>query len=495
MSTRTVATQTSSPLSLRSQSTWTVDAQQEIHSVHQAIEFEHDYVGNMDLDSCTSDQDVMDTSFVVATNDSDTEESVDSDIPSCQSPSSEKKYLVFESCLRRLFQTCPICLQHIGETNLETSGSLLSVQHICTSGHVSKWFSQPHVSGVAAGNLLLSAAILFSGSSYTKFAHLADTLNLPILAERTFHRIQSNYLFPVIHRTWTQHQQLIIQRLQGQDLKISGDGRCDSAKYCTYTLMLQGTGEIIDFRVVQVTETTSSVAMEKEAFRRCIDGVRDAGLKVSMIATDRHTGIAALCRTAYPEINHHFDVWHVCKNVSKKLTKAGKQRECEDLLPWVRSICNHLWWSCETCEGNKDLLKDKWLSVLHHTANLHTWGGSHLFSECAHPPLQVDREERTKWLTPGGHTHQVLTKLVMDKPLVKALAQMTAFCHTGNLEVYHSVLLKYCEKRQHYSYEGMIARTQLAALDNNHNLGRAQATTSAGNPRYRISYPKERLGS
>lgn len=91
-----------------------------------------------------------------------------------------------------------------------------------------------------------------------------------------------------------------------------------------------------------------------------------------------------------------------------------------------------------------------------------------------------------------SYTHQVLSKLVIDKPLLKALDQMTAFCHTGSLEVYHSVLLKYCEKYQHYSYEGMISRTQLAALDNNHNVGRSQATTLAGDPRYRISHPKGR---
>ena len=69
---------------------------------------------------------------------------------------------------------------------------------------------------------------------------------------------------------------------------------------------------------------------------------------------------------------------------------------------------------------------------------------------------------------------------------------MTGFYHTGNLEVYHSVLLKYCEKRNHFSYEGMIARTELAALDNNHNLGRQQATTSIGMPRYRVAFPKGR---
>jgi hypothetical protein len=75
-----------------------------------------------------SDQDnVLDTSFIVGTTDSEIEGLVDSEVPSCESPSSEKKYLVFESCLRRLFQTCPIYLQHIIKTNMEMSGSSLSV--------------------------------------------------------------------------------------------------------------------------------------------------------------------------------------------------------------------------------------------------------------------------------------------------------------------------------------------------------------------------------
>ena len=47
-----------------------------------------------------------------------------------------------------------------------------------------------------------------------------------------------------------------------------GDGRADSpgynAKYGTCTLMEESTGNIIDFHLVQVTEVTSSNAMEAE---------------------------------------------------------------------------------------------------------------------------------------------------------------------------------------------------------------------------------------
>ena len=230
--------------------------------------------------------------------------------------------------------------------------------------------------------------------------------------------------------------------------------------------------------------------MEKEAFKCCIEDLQNAELDVQIIATDCHAGIAALCRKEYPHIDHQFDIWHVTKGVMKKLTKAGKQKGCTDILPGVKSVCNHLWWACQTCDGNPQVLKEKWLSVLHHTVNSHSWGGSDFFSECAHPPLPQDRSDRTCWLQPDTPSHNALKRIVLDGHLIKVLDQMTGFNHTGNLEVYHSVLLKYCEKRNHFLYEGMIARTELAALDNNHNLGRQQATTSMGMPRYRVAFPK-----
>ncbi|CAH3031883.1 unnamed protein product, partial [Pocillopora meandrina] len=88
---------------------------------------------------------------------------------------------------------------------------------------------------------------------------------------------------------------------------------------------------------------------------------------------------------------------------------------------------------------------------------------------------------RTKrWLRPGSSAHNALKEVVFDKNLLKDIQQLTLSCHTGNLEVYHSVQTKYAPKRQHFSYNGMVARTQLAALDHNANTGRQQATVSRG---------------
>ena len=65
-------------------------------------------------------------------------------------------------------------------------------------------------------------------------------------------------------------------------------------------MMSQDQGEIINFNVVQVTETTSFVAMEKEAFKQCLQDLEDVGLDVRVIATD--------CRKDYPSVDHQFGI-------------------------------------------------------------------------------------------------------------------------------------------------------------------------------------------
>ena len=45
------------------------------------------------------------------------------------------------------------------------------------------------------------------------------------------------------------------------------------------------------------------------------------------------------------------------------------------------------------------------------------------------------------------------------------MGHITGFHHTGNVEVYHSVMTKYCPKREHFDFDAMCARTQLAVLD------------------------------
>ena len=58
---------------------------------------------------------------------------------------------------------------------------------------------------------------------------------------------------------------------------------------------------------------------------------------------------------------------------------------------------------------------------------------------------------------------------------------MILYCAcVGDLEVFNGRRLKYCPKRCHFSPKGMVARSQLAVMDHNENVGRKQAVTQTG---------------
>lgn len=54
------------------------------------------------------------------------------------------------------------------------------------------------------------------------------------------------------------------------------------------------------------------------------------------------------------------------------------------------------------------------------------------------------------------------------------------------------MMTKYVPKRIHFNHEGMEARTQLAALDNNSNVGRQHAVTSTGDLRYKSQFSRHK---
>ena len=119
-------------------------------------------------------------------------------------------------------------------------------------------------------------------------------------------------------------------------------------------------------------------------------------------------------------------------------------------------------------------------------------GWSNKFTQCAHRPLSRTEQRKKKWLEAGSTAFAALEAIIEDKTLLKDMAHITGFHHTGNVEVYHSVMTKYCPKREHFDFDAMCARTQLAVLDHNSNVGRPQATTRTGELRYTRAYTKQR---
>ena len=88
---------------------------------------------------------------------------------------------------------------------------------------------------------------------------------------------------------------------------------------------------------------------------------------------------------------------HIPAGLRKKIEVLAKQKQCELVAKWHKSIVNHLYWCvASTTDGNGDTVKAKWLSLENHIHNKHTGHGSQLFPKCAHRRL-CGRERKKKW--------------------------------------------------------------------------------------------------
>jgi hypothetical protein len=311
----------------------------------------------------------------------------------------------------------------------------------------------------------------------------------------TFHRIQREQVMPVVLETWEKLQGDLLQSIKssGRPLRLAGDGRCDSpgfnAKYCTYSVMDLETNQILTYVVVKVTETGSSSRMEPVGFRKCMLFLLDQGFSVEVMATDRHVSIRSIMSKEFKETNHQFDVWHLAKSIKKKLLGKAKLKGAEDLNLWIRAVTNHLWWCASNCGGDKDWLEECWVSIIHHVVNEHSFKGDHV-TECQHSQMDPATAKKKKWLKKGSKAHNLLKEVVLDKRIRKDIRQLSEFCHTGNLEVYHSLMTKYCPKRQEFDEDQMNTRTALAIIDHNMSQDRAQKTKSCGEKVYRSVFSK-----
>ncbi|XP_075744389.1 uncharacterized protein LOC142803181 [Rhipicephalus microplus] len=245
-------------------------------------------------------------------------------------PQNERKFIVFESSLKELLSTCRKCFAAC-KTASSVYGTLLQVQTVCTNNHVLSWKSQPLINGKPAGNVLMSAGILFSGTSHITVLRMFEHINLQVFMPRTFFNYQRAYLLPAIDKIWHQQQNKLFRQLHGCSVDLAGDGRCDSpgfsAKFMTYSLHVTQVNKILHFEQVQVGECAdvkSSTSMEKHAFVKCLDLVKKRGLRVTSVTTDRHVQVTKYSRTQEPTIPHFYDAWHISKGTPahKKFANA-----------------------------------------------------------------------------------------------------------------------------------------------------------------------------
>ena len=136
-------------------------------------------------------------------------------------------------------------------------GTMVVVEQSCkTCGNKWRWASQPYIGGMAAGNLLLSASILFAGAVPGKTLKVLGLMGVAAISPATYFHHQSKYLHKTVRRVWEHSAGKLLAELKESDLVLGADGQNDSmghyAKYGTYTLMALNLNKIICINTVQV---------------------------------------------------------------------------------------------------------------------------------------------------------------------------------------------------------------------------------------------------
>lgn len=90
-------------------------------------------------------------------------------------------------------------------------GTLVTVNTTCNCGHFYSGQSQPLSGTMPIGNLILSAAILFSGISPMKSLNMCNHAGIEIFSLRTYNNIQSAYLVPAVESVWQVNQLELLQ--------------------------------------------------------------------------------------------------------------------------------------------------------------------------------------------------------------------------------------------------------------------------------------------
>ncbi|XP_008298193.1 uncharacterized protein LOC103370809 isoform X2 [Stegastes partitus] len=401
----------------------------------------------------------------------------------------DPKYIVFESSLRDLFQTCPVCRWEC-VVQQRSLGTFVSFSQRCPNcQYTRKWQSQPIKENTPVGNLQMSAAVYFTGGSFIQMEKICKAMNLRMFQYDTFRRHARMFLEPAINHKWKTDQQTLIEHLKEEKDKIAvgGDMRADSpghsAKFGSYTLMHLKSNNIIDVQLVQSNEVGGSSHMEKEGLRRGLDFLEAHHLNVDYIVTDRHAQVHKYLKER--NVDQYYDVWHLEKDLSKQLENLAKNKECLVVRKWLPSIKNHMYWTATASKSGAEKVA-KWKSLVNHLQNVHTHDDP-LFPKCAHPD-RVSRDPN-KWFQPGSTALSKVEKLLLDKRILRDVEKLNHDHQISSLEAFHSITEGFTPKNDVLSSVGRLCRLYLAAMHFNENAKRDQSTTLEGKAVCRLMFP------
>lgn len=146
---------------------------------------------------------------------------------------------------------------------MDISHTFASVlQHCPNCEFKRRWVTQPMIANIPEGNLLLSASVLFSGSSSAKTNCILSFMKINSISQSTFYHHSQNLLQPTILSLWNDTQKQLLDWLSKRpgEVIVSGDMRADSpghcAKYGSYTVMKLVSNRVIHISLVKVRTFT-----------------------------------------------------------------------------------------------------------------------------------------------------------------------------------------------------------------------------------------------
>ncbi|KAL2087073.1 hypothetical protein ACEWY4_018132 [Coilia grayii] len=402
-------------------------------------------------------------------------------------------YIVYENCLMELFQVCPVCTRE-SDVRVRRLGTFLTVQQHCRHCQYSRrWNSQPILGSTPAGNLQLSAAVYVNGASFFSIEKIFKTMNLKMFHHDTFRRHARMYIEPAIVHKWrTAQGGMLAELCQQQNVILGGDMRTDSpgqnARFGSYTMMDLRRNTVIDVQLVESSEIAGNDHMEQEGLERSLTVLKDHDVKPDCVVTDSHPKTQEFLSEA--TFTHYFDVGHIEKGLSKKLRKISQRKDCRKLKKWLRSIKNHLYWTAVSSTSGPERVA-KWKSILNHIQDIHVHDDP-LFPRCPHP--HRTSRDTNKWLRAGTPAFCKLKKVLTNERVLRDVWRLSPHPHTPSLEAFHTLTTRFAPKSVALPFLGMLCRLYMAALHFNENAGRPQATTAAGEPLFRVAFPKSKKG-
>jgi hypothetical protein len=342
--------------------------------------------------------------------------------------------------------------------------NIYRVRAHCTANHRLNWTNSGYSldSQYMALTKLIPAAIVLSGTTFSKFQKFCKIMKIQAMAKDTYHKFSLNLLQPIINSEYRASISEALNSTQGVIASDSSYNKSRNAKQCRTIFTNYPKMQIIHIEFC-TKDLTGGNSLLMDPFNHT-NGLQTINASLSQanrtqfteIITDESKAIEKVLHEKYPTIQHSLDIWHKAKSLVKSF-----RYELPNLAKFVKK---YFWSCCENCDGDAIILLACWKNIFRILRDDH--------SQCA-----IIKAPCPYWKT-GDSTAFKLTEANINT-ISKGLNQrvnennvklLKNFRFTSEIESFNHILLSYCPKFSYYAKSWKM-RIQIAALNWNARKG------------------------